>query len=165
MKRLRYITTTTPDGDFHIIIDDQDVALASGFGKLEHLIQRLPVSSEGYAFSGAKGHDYERAVQKYFQGDSEALSSIKHHQDGSVFKKTVWSSISKIPYGQTVSYRALAETYGSAGAVRALGSACGSNRLILIIPCHRVVRSDGGLGEYYYGPDIKQSLLKREGAI
>lgn len=81
---------------------------------------------------------------------------------GTAFQEAVWQELSRIPPGETVSYAALAARAGSAGAVRAVGSACGANPVAVLIPCHRAKRADGSLGGYAYGLDRKVSLLARE---
>ena len=73
--------------------------------------------------------------------------------------------LSDIPYGKTISYKELADLAGSPGGVRATGTACGKNKLVLLIPCYRVLRSDGAVGDYLYGAEIKESLLRHEGAV
>lgn len=81
---------------------------------------------------------------------------------GTAFQQAVWAALRAIPPGETRSYKEIATAAGKPGAVRAAGSACGDNGLAVLIPCHRVVRSDGGLGGYAYGLARKETLLKRE---
>ncbi len=81
---------------------------------------------------------------------------------GTAFQQAVWAALRAIPAGETRSYREIAEAVGKPGAVRAAGTACGDNGLAVIIPCHRVLRSDGGLGGYAYGLARKKALLERE---
>ncbi len=81
---------------------------------------------------------------------------------GTAFQQAVWAALRAIPPGETRSYREIAVAIGKPGAVRAAGSACGDNVLAVVIPCHRVLRSDGGLGGYAYGVERKQVLLERE---
>lgn len=83
---------------------------------------------------------------------------------GTAFQEAVWAELRKIPPGQTRSYAEIAAAVGNAGAVRAAGSANGANNVAVLIPCHRVIRSDGSLGGYAYGLDIKRELLAREKA-
>ncbi|SEI58843.1 methylated-DNA--[protein]-cysteine S-methyltransferase [Frateuria terrea] len=78
------------------------------------------------------------------------------------FQWRVWNALSRIPAGETRSYRALAEEMGTPKAARAVGNACGNNRLALIVPCHRVVREDGSLGGWRWGVERKRELLARE---
>lgn len=81
---------------------------------------------------------------------------------GTAFQQAVWDALRAIPPGETRTYKEIAESVGRPGAVRAAGSACGDNVLALLIPCHRVLRSDGGLGGYAYGLERKEKLLERE---
>ncbi len=83
---------------------------------------------------------------------------------GTAFQEAVWNALRTIPPGETRSYAQIAAAAGSPGAVRAVGTACGSNAIAVVIPCHRVTRADGGIGGYAYGADRKSALLKREGA-
>jgi len=81
---------------------------------------------------------------------------------GTAFQERVWAELRKIPPGETRSYAEIAAAAGKPKAVRAAGSANGANNVAVLIPCHRVVRSDGSLGGYAYGLDIKRELLARE---
>jgi AraC family transcriptional regulator, regulatory protein of adaptative response / methylated-DNA-[protein]-cysteine methyltransferase len=80
------------------------------------------------------------------------------------FQRQVWEQLRAIPYGQTVSYGEVAKALGKPGAVRAVGRACATNPVALVIPCHRVVREDRSLGGYRWGLERKQQLLDRERA-
>ncbi|MBW8755073.1 MAG: methylated-DNA--[protein]-cysteine S-methyltransferase [Sphingomonadales bacterium] len=81
---------------------------------------------------------------------------------GTAFQEAVWQELRRIPPGETRSYAEIAAAVGKPGAVRAAGSANGANNVAVLIPCHRVIRSDGTLGGYAYGLAIKQELLERE---
>ena len=81
---------------------------------------------------------------------------------GTAFQQRVWRELTRIPRGETITYAELARRIGSPGAVRAVGSACGANPTALLVPCHRVLRSDGDLGGYRWGLERKATLLKRE---
>ncbi|SDW75566.1 bifunctional DNA-binding transcriptional regulator/O6-methylguanine-DNA methyltransferase Ada [Marinobacter mobilis] len=81
---------------------------------------------------------------------------------GTAFQQRVWQALRAIPPGQTVSYSDIARRIGSPAAVRAVAGACAANRLAVAIPCHRVVRSDGGLSGYRWGIARKRALLERE---
>lgn len=84
---------------------------------------------------------------------------------GTPFQRAVWQLLLTIPAGETRSYGDLTRALGTAGADRAVGRANGANPIAIIIPCHRVIRSDGGLGGYAYGIEMKRKLLQREGAM
>jgi AraC family transcriptional regulator of adaptative response/methylated-DNA-[protein]-cysteine methyltransferase len=81
---------------------------------------------------------------------------------GTAFQQQVWRTLMRIPLGETLSYTTVAREVGSPNAVRAVGSACGANPVALLVPCHRVVRNDGGLGGYRWGLGRKQRLLESE---
>lgn len=81
---------------------------------------------------------------------------------GTAFQEAVWQELRRIPPGETRSYAQIAAAVGKPGAVRAAGSANGANNVAVLIPCHRVIRSDGSLGGYAYGLGIKQALLNKE---
>ncbi len=84
---------------------------------------------------------------------------------GTPFQQDIWQALRRIPKGETRTYAQLAAEVGRPGAVRAAGSANGANHVSLLIPCHRVIRTDGSLGGYAWGLDIKAKLLQREGAL
>ncbi len=81
---------------------------------------------------------------------------------GTEFQVQVWQALRQVPPGQTVSYAELAARLGKPEAVRAVASACAANPLAVVVPCHRVIRSDGALSGYRWGAERKQSLLNRE---
>ena len=87
--------------------------------------------------------------------------------NGTEFQNLVWKEISRIPYGQTMSYKEIAARIGHPNSSRAVANACGKNPYPIIIPCHRVIRSDGKLGGYSGsgGVKMKEKLLKKEGYL
>lgn len=103
-----------------------------------------------------------------FNKVTEAVESGDGQEDisldvaGTNFQQAVWQELRSIPRGETRSYADIAAAVGRPNAVRAAGSANGANNVAVLIPCHRVVRSDGSLGGYAYGLEIKQRLLERE---
>ncbi len=84
---------------------------------------------------------------------------------GTAFQQRVWEALQHIPYGNTLSYSALAEYIGAPRAARAVGSACGANPIAGVVPCHRVLASDGTLGGYAYGVPAKRRLLTYESRV
>ena len=88
--------------------------------------------------------------------------SIPLDVQGTAFQEAVWQELRRIPPGETRSYAEIAAAVGKPGATRAVGSANGANPVAVLVPCHRVIRSDGALGGYAYGLEIKQALLARE---
>jgi AraC family transcriptional regulator of adaptative response/methylated-DNA-[protein]-cysteine methyltransferase len=83
---------------------------------------------------------------------------------GTAFQQRVWEALRRIPFGATASYSEIAQRIGAPGAARAVAQACASNRLAVAIPCHRVVRNDGGVSGYRWGVERKRELLQREAA-
>jgi AraC family transcriptional regulator, regulatory protein of adaptative response / methylated-DNA-[protein]-cysteine methyltransferase len=92
------------------------------------------------------------------------VASVPLDLHGTAFQQHVWRTLMRIPAGETLSYTIVAREVGSPNAVRAVGSACGANPVALLVPCHRVVRNDGGLGGYRWGLQRKQRLLDAERA-
>ena len=81
---------------------------------------------------------------------------------GTAFQQRVWKALQQIPAGSTASYTEIAESIGMPKSVRAVAGACGANTLAVAIPCHRVIRNDGGLSGYRWGVERKRALLERE---
>ena len=104
------------------------------------------------------------ALRRYFDGDLTAIEELEVDPIGTDFQQVVWAALRSVPVGETTSYGELAATIDSPGAVRAVGSANGANPIVVIVPCHRVVRSDGSLGGYGGGLDRKRWLLAHEHA-
>lgn len=92
----------------------------------------------------------------------KAMPDLPLDVAGTAFQQAVWQELRRIPVGETRSYAEIAAAVGKPKAVRAAGSANGANNVAVLIPCHRVVRTDGSLGGYAYGLERKQSLLDRE---
>jgi O-6-methylguanine DNA methyltransferase len=100
-------------------------------------------------------------LKKYLSGGLKRFD-CKLDLKGTPFQKRVWSALAKIPYGETQSYQEIAQRIGHPKAFRAVGNANGQNSIPLIIPCHRVIESKGGLGGYGHGTKIKKQLLDFE---
>lgn len=105
------------------------------------------------------------ALDRYFDGDLAALDDVEvRFETGTPFQHEVWAALRDIPAGRTISYAELASRVGRPTAFRAVGAANGANPVAVVVPCHRVVGADGGLGGYAYGVDMKRRLLVHEGA-
>ena len=102
-------------------------------------------------------------LKKFLKGDLKRFD-CKLDFKGTPFQKRVWSALAKIPYGQTRSYKEIARAIGYPKAFRAVGNANGRNSIPLILPCHRVIESNGGLGGFGHGIEIKRRLLDFEKA-
>ena len=100
----------------------------------------------------------------YFAGEPLDVSEVSIQIDGGTpFQNSVWETIQQIPYGELRSYKWIAEQIGKPKAVRAVGNAVGANPISILIPCHRVIRSNGNLGGYGGGLERKRQLLALEG--
>lgn len=102
---------------------------------------------------------------------ARAVDQPRHAADlpldllGTPFQLAVWAELRRIPAGETRSYAAIAAAIGRPGAVRAVGAACAANPVMVLVPCHRALRSDGALGGYAFGLERKRKLLEAEGAL
>jgi AraC family transcriptional regulator, regulatory protein of adaptative response / methylated-DNA-[protein]-cysteine methyltransferase len=109
-------------------------------------------------------HDFEQLVSKvvgFIEAPGLGLD-LPLDVRGTAFQRRVWQALQEIPVGTTVSYTQIAERIGAPKSVRAVAQACGANALAVAIPCHRVVRNDGGLSGYRWGVERKRTLLQRE---
>ena len=155
----------TPVGTLYLIADEQ-VLLGAGFSSLDYLINKLDESDFEQDIKNVKQiPKISDLISDYFDGDLNAINSIEVRQPGAKFSQSIWKTLRKIPAGKTWSYAELAKRSGTPDAIRAAGTACGSNLIAPIIPCHRVVKSGGALGNYGYGVKIKEWLLRHEGAL
>ncbi|MBM4350779.1 MAG: methylated-DNA--[protein]-cysteine S-methyltransferase [Deltaproteobacteria bacterium] len=119
--------------------------------------------SEGGIQDNRKNRGILLQLKKYSEGRLKRFN-CKLDLRGTPFQKKVWSALAKIPYGQTRSYQDIARTIGHPKAFRAVGNANGNNPIPLIIPCHRVIESNGGLGGFGHGLKVKKQLLDFEKA-
>ena len=117
------------------------------FGAAELLEERLP--------------GLRREILEFLRGEAN-LAKVPVDIRGTVFQRKVWDELRRIPRGETRTYAEIARAIGAPRAVRAVGSACGANPVAVVIPCHRAVRTDGGLGGYAWGLPRKKKLLALE---
>lgn len=101
------------------------------------------------------------AMRRYFAGDT-TLARVPLDVRGTLFQRRVWDALRAIPRGETRTYSEIARSIGAPRAVRAVGSACGANPVAVVVPCHRALRADGGLGGYAWGLQRKRRLLALE---
>lgn len=113
----------------------------------------------------AEGGPPGRALRRYLDGDLQALDALEVDTEGTPFQEKVWSRLRKIPAGATWSYAELARAVGNPSAVRAVAGANARNPVSVVVPCHRVIASDGKLSGYGGGVPRKRWLLKHEGAL
>jgi methylated-DNA-[protein]-cysteine S-methyltransferase len=109
--------------------------------------------------------DIGAALSGYFKGDLDRLNTIKWRVAGTPFQRQVWTALPKIPPGRTMSYGALAAQLDMPKAVRAVGHANGSNPISVVVPCHRLIGSNGSLTGYGGGIERKRWLLAHEGVV
>ena len=157
--RIRWAVVPTSLGAMLVAATDKGVCRLS-FNEAEaELRVRFPnaeLAAGGADFAELLGQVIAAVEQP---GD---FSHIPLDVKGTAFQEAVWQELRRIPLGETRSYAELAAAVGRPGAVRAAGSANGANHVSVLIPCHRVIRTDGSLGGYAYGLAIKQELLDRE---
>ncbi|MFZ5374106.1 MAG: methylated-DNA--[protein]-cysteine S-methyltransferase, partial [Campylobacterota bacterium] len=103
----------------------------------------------------------EQELREYFEGKRKEFT-LPLAPQGTLFQKAVWETLSTIPYGETLSYAQEAERFGNPRAVRAVANANGRNPISILIPCHRVIATGGGLGGYTGGVEKKAFLLALE---
>lgn len=103
-------------------------------------------------------------LDSYFAGHLHSFD-LPLYPQGTAFQRKVWAALAEIPYGETISYLELARRMGNSNAVRAVGLANGSNPLPIVVPCHRVIGSNGTLVGYGGGLPIKRALLALEGVL
>jgi methylated-DNA-[protein]-cysteine S-methyltransferase len=103
-----------------------------------------------------------RQIDEYFGGERRDFD-LPLDLAGTDFQRRVWLALAAIPFGETRSYGGLAGEAGAANAYRAVGAACGANPIVIVVPCHRVIGSDGGLHGFGGGLDLKAWLLRHEG--
>jgi AraC family transcriptional regulator of adaptative response/methylated-DNA-[protein]-cysteine methyltransferase len=104
------------------------------------------------------------SVYAFVDGNTEKYGQFPLDIYGTQFQKKVWSALLEIPMGEVCSYTEVATKISSPKAVRAVATACASNKLAIVIPCHRVVRKDGSISGYKWGIELKQALLNKERA-
>ncbi|MDB4968463.1 MAG: methylated-DNA--protein-cysteine methyltransferase [Myxococcales bacterium] len=132
--------------------DSMRAVLAARFGEVRFVPARDP--------AGAASR-----LRSYLDGELRALEDVEVDLGGTEFQSRVWAALREIPVGATRSYGELARAIGKPDAVRAVGTANGRNPVSLVVPCHRVIGSDGTLVGYGGGIERKQWLLRHEGAL
>lgn len=162
---LHLSTFASPLGPINLIADEH-VLLGANFSSVKSLYQGLDEEFQDRDIKEVRKIPViSDLLTDYFDGDFSAINGIQVRQPGATFSQAAWKVMRKIPAGKTWSYAELAQRAGSPAAVRAAGTACGRNAIVLVIPCHRIVKSGGALGNYGFGVDKKEWLLRHEGAL
>ena len=157
----------TPIGQMLVVADEQQRLRALGWADLEDRLQRQLAASYGGALrlrSGPTSAAIREALHAYLEGKLDAIDTISVATGGTSFQRAVWEELRRIPAGTTSSYRDLAIRIGHPKAVRAVGHANGANPIGVVVPCHRLVGSDGSLTGYGGGLHRKRWLLDHEAA-
>ncbi len=163
--KAQLLEMSTPDGPFTIIASD-GVVLASGWtagpagltGQIHPVL--LPASIEEVTGLGG----ISAAVDAFYSGDPAPAMAVPVLQRSGPFRSHAWDVLREVKPGFPVTYTEYAALAGNPKAVRAAASACAFNAAALFVPCHRVIRTDGSLGGFRWGLQVKESLLAREAA-
>lgn len=182
-RQLHRTVASIADAPFHALVTPEDgVVRAAGFATpadpqasslLARLIERDPEyasyeivdAPSDVASNRAGTGSVTAALHAYAAGEHRALDSIRVKQAATPFRGEVWRALREVPPGASVTYTELATLAGRPTAVRAAASACANNLIALIVPCHRIVRTDGGLGGYLFGTELKRQLLEHEAQL
>lgn len=169
---IRYTTTDTPLGRLLVATTAKgicSVTLGSDDSALEtRLKDEFPLATHERVDEGREAWldaVIARVAHDLGWQDREAPAMPPFDVASTAFQQRVWDALTRIPRGETLSYGELAATLGVPKAARAIGRACGSNKLALLVPCHRIIREDGNLGGWRWGLEIKQQLLATERAM
>jgi len=144
-------TINTPLGVAKIIGDEDGISSVTILNSNEVISDIIPEELQDCVYQ----------LQEYFQNTRESFN-LKLNPQGTAFQKTIWQLLQRIPFGKTLSYLELSKQFGDVKAIRAVASANGKNPLWIIVPCHRVIGSDGSLTGYAGGLHRKQWLLEHE---
>ncbi len=168
MMSLSTMTYKSAVGDLSLAANQDGILLGLFFGdvKTSSLMSYLTKNYPHY-ISLQNMNLFKNIVSEldaYFKGQLKEFT-IQVSPRGTDFQMNVWSTLQNIPWGQTISYGELAKRVNNPKASRAVGSANGKNPISIVIPCHRVIAGNGGLGGFGGGEDIKAHLLELEGGL
>ncbi|MRH86610.1 methylated-DNA--[protein]-cysteine S-methyltransferase [Nocardia sp. SYP-A9097] len=159
-----FATVTTPAGPFTALIDPDGAVLASGWTADAENLRTLIHSTLRPATLRERPDlgQVTKAIEAYHADDLTIIDSIAVRQVSGPFLVHAWEVLRKIPAGTPVTYTDFAASSGRPAATRAAANACARNAAALFVPCHRVIRTDGTLGGFRWGLDIKRWLLTHE---
>jgi methylated-DNA-[protein]-cysteine S-methyltransferase len=152
---MRFTTIGSPVGPLRLVADEQ------GLRRLEFVDGRLGPPRDEWTEDARALAPVTRQLEEYFAGRRKVFD-LDLAPEGTEFQRRVWERLLEIPYGETISYGTLARRVGNPAASRAVGLANGRNPIAIIVPCHRVIGSNGTLTGYGGGLPIKQKLLELE---
>lgn len=164
---MKLTTLNTPDGPFTLLAEAGTVLAAGWTADPEAILARLRPADrpDGADVVDADHPDVAgpaAAVAAYYAGEVDSVNHVPVRQSGSPWRQGGWAQLRQIPAGAPLTYAEFAESLGNPKGVRAAAGICASNAPALFVPCHRVLRSDGSLGGFAWGVDVKRSLLERE---
>lgn len=163
---LRWATVASPIGELALAARDERLCLVH-FGADDAAVSRA--LERWYPGAAIEPHPdpagAATALARYFGGELTALDAIDVELNGTAFQRRVWEALRGIRAGATCSYAELARRVDAQSAVRAVGAANGANPVAIVLPCHRVIGSDGSLTGYGGGLDRKRWLLRHEGVL
>ncbi len=156
----------TPIGEMLIVADEKGKLRAAGWmdgeGEMHHFLRRYYGDGSFHIEPGSNPNGLTDAISRYFAGEIEAIDDLQVQMAGTPFQLKVWRALREIPSGTTVSYGKLAARIGQPKSARAVGLATGANPVGVVVPCHRVIGSDGSLTGYGGGIERKRWLLEHE---
>ena len=163
---VRYVTQKTRHGWLMMAQSDVGICFAEFAANKAAVLQKLRDSFPQSALvaENSASHSISKSCQamvSYLEGTGRYPSATLDLR-GTPFQKEVWRQLQKTTAHQTLSYSALAKRIGAPKAIRAVASACAANRIAVLVPCHRALRADGGLGGYRWGLTLKKHLLDLE---
>ena len=165
----RFATVATPPGPFTVVVtpgpDGGDVVLAAGW--TDDVSELLPVVHRALRPTWVERAEHLPvldAVEAHAAGEIGAIDAVPVRQRSGPFLEDAWEVLRTVPAGQPDTYAEFAARCGRPSAVRAAANACARNAAALFVPCHRVLGSDGGLGGFRWGTEVKRWLLDHEAA-
>jgi methylated-DNA-[protein]-cysteine S-methyltransferase len=166
--KLFFDHTDTPIGEFIVVADCDGNLRATAWTDHEEGMRRQlrqQYGETGFTLEPARDPSgLMTAIDAYFAGELAAIDSLPVETVGTPFQRAVWGALRTVPCGTTASYAGIAKQIGRPAAVRAVGLANGSNPIGVVVPCHRVIGSNGSLTGYGGGLERKRWLLKHEAA-
>jgi len=162
-QSIRYCCFSSPLGEILVAATDKGVCSVK-IGDSPDSLKRLLAKEfhEAYVTEDPRSLQPVKEQVLSFISGNIGLTRVPVDIRGTVFQRKVWDQLRRIPAGETRTYKQIARAIGAPEAVRAVGSACGANPVALLVPCHRAVRTDGGLGRYAWGLPRKKKLLETE---
>lgn len=151
MEKIKHIGLYPCPFGFFRIVEEEDAVVAIDVVK-ERQEEERPSEVTDWA---------ARELHEYLEGERRAFT-FPYRLVGTPFRLQVWKELEKVPYGETTTYKRLAEAIGRPGAYHAVGGAVGANPLGIVVPCHRVIGTNGSLTEYAWGLPMKEALLELE---